>query len=175
VLHSSDIYVLAGLAAFADDGWTFRSLAERLEMPHVSVQRALVRATDANLYLADERRVHLPNLEEFLAHGVRFLAPARLGSVVPGVPAAWAAAPMVGPIRESEGELPPVWPSVLRKVRGQALEPLHPSAVLSAAAFPELGELLAIIDCLRAGDLRIRTVAADAVVRALREPMLRRG
>jgi hypothetical protein len=175
MLHPSDVYVLAGLVSLADDDWTFRSLADKLEVPHASVQRGLARAAEAELFLPGSRGVHLPNFEEFLVHGVRFLAPARLGAVVPGVPAAWAASPMVDLIRESGDALPPVWPAAEGRVRGQALEPLHPSAVVSSAAFPEFGEILAIIDCLRAGDVRVRSVAADAVIRALREPTVRRA
>jgi hypothetical protein len=175
MLHPSDVYVLAGLVAFADDDWTFRSLADKLELPHATVQRGFARGAQANLFLAERRGVHLPNFEEFLVHGVRFLAPASLGSIVPGVPAAWAASPMAELISESADALPPVWPNAQGRVRGQALEPLHPSAMSSSEGFPKLGELLAIIDCLRIGDVRVRSVAADAVARTLRESMVRRA
>jgi hypothetical protein len=165
MLQPSDIYVLCGLAA---DGasWTYRELARQLDVPHPLVQRALKRAQEADLYSSDSRSVHRPNLEEFLLHGVRFVAPAKLGRVGPGVPAAWAAAPVSRRIRES-GDLPPVWPAARGKVRGQALPPLHKSAVSAVEDFARLGELLAIVDSLRAGDVRVRSVAGKMLIEFL--------
>jgi hypothetical protein len=66
-------------------------------------------------------------------------------------------------IRES-GDLPPVWPAADGRVRGQALTPLHDSAVSAVNEFPRLGQLLAIVDSLRAGDPRVRSVAAKMLV-----------
>jgi hypothetical protein len=163
VLQPSDIYVLCGLIAADDPSWTYRELAKRLGVPHAMVQRALQRAQEADLYSSESRSAHRPNLEEFLLHGVRFTAPAKLGSVVPGVPAAWAASPISQRIRES-GDLPPVWPAARGQVRGQALAPLHGSAVGAVEDSPRLGELLAIVDSLRAGDVRVRSVASKMLV-----------
>jgi hypothetical protein len=160
-------YVLCGLLAIDDDPWTYRLLAEWLGLPHPLVQRALHRAEEVELYSSDSRSVHYPNLEEFLLHGVRFVAPAKLGVVVSGVPAAWAAPPVSRVIRES-GDLPPVWPSAHGRVRGQALAPLHDAAVRASEELPQLGELLAIVDSLRAGDVRVRSVAADMLVHKIR-------
>jgi DNA-binding transcriptional MocR family regulator len=167
MLQPSDIYVLCGLLAADDRSWTYRELASQLGVPHPLVQRALQRAEKAELYSSESRSVHRPNMEEFLLHGLRFLAPAKLGGVVPGVPAAWAAPPVSRVIRES-GDLPPVWPTAQGRVRGQALPPLHEAAVEAADKLPRLGELLAIVDSLRAGDVRVRTVAADMLTDTLR-------
>lgn len=166
MLQPTDIYVLCGLAAVDDAPWTYRDLARRLGLPHAMIQRALGRAHEADLYLSESRRVHRLNLEEFLLHGLRFVAPAKLGGVVPGVLAAWAAPPMARRIRDSV-DLPPVWPTAEGGVRGQALSPLHESAVLAVNPFPRLGELLAIVDSLRAGDPRVRSVAGKMLVEFL--------
>ena len=167
MIQPPDIYVLAGLVAGPDNAWTYRELAEALGVPHPLIQRALQRAEGAGLYSSENREVHLPNLEEFLQHGFRFLAPGKLGSVVAGVPAAWAAPPMARLIRESS-ELPPVWPSARGPVRGLALKPLHEAALEASERLPRLGELLSIIDSIRAGDLRIRSVAAKELAKCLR-------
>jgi hypothetical protein len=169
VVSPSDIYVLAGLVARGDDAWTYRDLAKRLDVPLPLVQRALKRAAAANLYRPEAKAVHLPNFEEFLLHAIRFAAPARLGEVVPGVPAAWAASPMSSWIRESGDELPPVWPFAAGKVRGQALPPLHAAAITASLDDRRLGELLSVIDSLRVGDVRVRSVAEDAARTWLRE------
>lgn len=172
MLQPSDIYVLCGLVAAADGSWTYRELAKQLGVPHPLVQRALQRAEEAELYSSDSRSVHRPNLEEFLLHGLRFLAPAKLGRVVPGVPAAWAAPPVSRVIRES-GDLPPVWPSANGRVRGEALPPLHEAAIAAVEDLPRLGELLAIVDSLRAGDVRVRSVAAKMLVELLSRQQVR--
>lgn len=160
-----DIYVLAGLLA-ENRQWSYRSLAERLRVPHPVIQRALARAQDADLYSGDRREVHIPHFEEFAIHALRFIAPAQLGPLVPGVPAAWAAEPMASAIRSSD-EPPPVWPYVSGKVRGQAIEPLHSAAPEAAEDWSGLGEILALLDSLRAGDARVRRVAEEFLERML--------
>jgi hypothetical protein len=161
MVSPSDIYILAGLASQNSPEWTFRAVAERLDVAVPLVQRALERAAGAALYDPTSRRVHRANFDDFLRHAVRFVAPAQLGPVVPGVSAAWAAPPMSRLIHESGDAVPPVWPSAEGRVRGRALEPLHKSAVKAAERELELAELLSVIDSLRAGDVRIRSVAAD--------------
>ena len=168
MVKGSDIYVLSGLLAH-DGEWSFRSLADRLRVPHPVVQRALSRAQEADLYSAQGREVHVPHFEEFALHALRFVAPAQLGALVPGVPAAWAAAPMAGAIRSSGEEPPPVWPYARGRVRGQAIEPLHSAAPEAVEGWPELGEILALLDSLRAGDPRVRGVAEDLLKSLLGE------
>ena len=169
MVKDADIYVLVGLLA-RNEQWSYRSLAERLRVPHPVVQRALARAKEADLYLPDRREVHRPHFEEFAIHALRFVAPAQLGPLVPGVPAAWAAEPMASAIRSSGEEPLPVWPFAKGRVRGQAIEPLHPAAPEAVEDWPELGELLALLDSLRAGDARVRKVAGDLLSEQLRSP-----
>lgn len=124
------------------------------------------RAAEAGLVTDGGRRVHRPNFEELLLHGLRFIAPAKLGPLVTGVPAAWAAPPMNSRIRET-GAPPPVWPFAAGTVRGQELPPLHRAAARAVSSWLALGELLAIVDSLRAGDVRVRSVAAELLPTAL--------
>lgn len=168
MLKDADIYVLAGLLA-QDERWSYRSLAERLRVPHAVVQRALARAKDADLYSAERREVHLPHFEEFALHALRFVVPAQLGALVPGVPAAWAAEPVASAIRSSVGEPPPVWAYARGQVRGQAIEPLHRAAPEAVEGWPELSEILALLDSLRAGDARVRKVGGDLLSRMIRD------
>jgi hypothetical protein len=167
MVKGSDIYVLSGLLANGED-WTYRSLADRLHVPHPVVQRALSRARDADLFSAERRDIHLPHFEEFAIHALRFVVPAQLGPLVPGVPAAWAAEPLASIIRPSGEEPPPVWPSAEGPVRGQAIEPLHAGAPEAVEDWPQLGEILAMLDSLRAGDPRVRKVAEDLLSKSVR-------
>jgi hypothetical protein len=168
MVKKADIYVLSGLLA-SEGGWSYRSLADRLKVPHPVVQRGLARAQEADLYSGDRREVHLPHFEEFAIHALRFIAPAQLGGLVPGVPAAWAAEPMASAIHSSGEDPPPVWPQAQGRVRGQGLEPLHAAAPEAVKDWPELGEILVLVDSLRAGDARVRQVAEDLLAHRLRE------
>lgn len=170
MVKDADIYSLAGILVQSEP-WSYRSLAERLRVPHPVVQRALARAKAADLYSPDRREVHRAHFGEFAIHALRFVAPAQLGPLVPGVPAAWAAEPMAAAIRSSGEEPPPVWPFAQGRVRGQSIEPLHRAAPEAIANWPALGELLSLLDSLRAGDARVRGVAADLLSERLRSPV----
>jgi hypothetical protein len=167
MVSPTDIYVLAGVISNDEESWTLRGLSARLYVDHTLVHRALRRTEIAGLYDASSQRVNLASFEELLIHAARFIAPAPLGALTRGVPAAWAAEPISELIHQAQGEPPPVWPSALGVTRGQALEPLHPAAIQASHDTP-LAALLAILDSLRAGDLRIRKVAATALKDTLR-------
>jgi hypothetical protein len=167
MIGPTDLYVLAGVLSSEEETFTLRGLAGKLHVDHTLVHRALKRAENADLYRESSRQVHLANFEELAIHASRFIAPARLGELTRGVPAAWAAEPISQLIRQAPSEPPPVWPSARGAVRGQALEPLHPAAAQASDDAPLAG-LLAIIDSLRAGDVRVRKIAAVALTDTLR-------
>lgn len=158
MVKEADIYVLSALLAHEGE-WTYRSLAKDLHVPLAVVQRAIARAEEADLYVPHRREVHRAHFEEFAVHALRFVAPARLGPILPGVPAAWAAEPMAKSIFSSGNEPPPVWPHAEGGVRGQAVEPLHSAAPDAVREWSKLGEVLASLDSLRVGDVRVRSVA----------------
>jgi hypothetical protein len=168
VIGPGDIFVVVGVLTGGDARPSLRSLAADLCVDHTLVYRALKRAGDVGLYTPQSGRVHRPNFEELVVHAGRFVAPARLGEVVPGIPAAWAAKPLAARIASGADELPPVWPDPRGRVRGQALKPLHVAAPEAAARAPRLAQMLALVDALRAGDARVRAVAADLLHDGLR-------
>jgi hypothetical protein len=143
-------------------------LANVLHVDHTLVHRALKRAEAAGLYAPISKAVNRADFEELMTHAARFIAPAKLGELTRGVPAAWATEPISGIIHQPDREPPPVWPDARGKVRGQALEPLHPAAVRASRESRALARLLSIIDSLRAGDIRVRKVAANVLHETLR-------
>ena len=163
MLRPSDLYVLAGLAVNDDHNWTLRGLAAQLHIDHTLVHRALERSDAVGLYLPGSHMVNVGELEQLLVHAARFIAPVKLGELVAGVPAAWAAEPIASLVRQSGDDPPPVWPSAAGRVRGQAFEPLHPAAVAAAVASPPLARLLAVIDTLRTREPRLRAVAESGL------------
>jgi hypothetical protein len=172
MLGASDIYVLAGALSDGSPA-TLREFAATLAVDHTLVHRALKRAEAAGLYSTASKQVDRASFEELVVHAARFIVPARLGELTRGVQAAWATEPISTRIRQSSSEPPPVWPDARGEVRGQTLQPLHPAAIPACRENPELRRLLAIIDSIRAGDARVRKVAADALHDELRHTLSR--
>lgn len=150
MLKGQDVVVLLKLLDPAEPT-PVRDLGSRLGFDVAGTHRAIRRLGEAGLYSVERRRVHEPNAEEFLVHAVKFSFPAKLGSEVPGVPTSWAADPLKGELADYPG-LPVVWPYATGKVRGLALEPLHPMVPKAALADPELWQRLALVDALRSND-----------------------
>jgi IclR helix-turn-helix domain len=165
VLKGQDIVLLLQLIGEPEIGTTQR-LADQLGLSAATTHRALHSLTAAGLY--DRRRHRVPEAaaEEFLIHGVKYVFPAKRGSETRGVPAAWAAPPLV--MKLADDSLPPVWPHAAGSRRGIALEPLHAVVPELALRDEQLWERLALVDAIRAGDARIRRLAERALIDRLK-------
>lgn len=168
-MRGNDLLPLLGLLRQTSESpWTVRSLADELHLPPAAVQRSLARLDETPAYDAVRRRVNRSATEELLRHALPFVAPARIGGLTRGVPTAWAA-PALSPRFGAVDELPPVWPASKGKVRGLAVEPLHPAAVDLARSDPWMYEMLALLDGVRVGDARVRGVAQELLHERLME------
>jgi hypothetical protein len=65
-------------------------------------------------------------------------------------------------------DLPPVWPWAEGHTRGMGLEPLYKSVPHAAMRDPSLYELLALVDAIRDGRVRERSLAERDLVQRLR-------
>jgi hypothetical protein len=157
MLKGQDVVLLLRLVGGASGG-SVRALADSVGYDVGGTHRALQRLRQAGLYAPDRGAVPMAAAEEFLVHGVKYVFPAKRGSETRGVPTAWAARPLSGRLAET-AELPPVWPHPTGDTRGIALEPLHPIAPEAALRDVALWERLALVDALRAGDARARSLA----------------
>jgi hypothetical protein len=160
VLRPYDILVLLKLVRIGGLPWTFDSVAHELGLSASAVHRSVDRATESRLFNRKRREVERAALQEVLVHGVRYFFPPVWGGEARGIPTAWAAPPLSGRIAHS-GENPPVWPSPDGKARGLALEPLDPRVPGTVIRDEHLWELLALVDAIRIGGARERSLAAD--------------
>ena len=142
-------------------------LAAAMGLSPATVHRALHRLANAGLYDLRRRRVPEAAAEEFLVHAVKYLFPVVRGSETRGVPAAWAAPPLLSEM--AEDVLSPVWPHPSGDARGIALEPLHPAVPELALGNDDLWQRLALVDAIRAGDARVRRLAEEALVDRIRD------
>jgi len=161
VLRGQDILVLVRMLG-EKPSLTIQRIAEPLGLDGASVHRSLRRLEEAQLILPD-RRAAIPQTDEFLSHGLRYVFPGRFKGESRGVETAWAAAPLRDALSPTNSPIP-VWPHPKGTVRGLALEPLHALAPEAALRDPELHERFALVDALRIGDARIRRIARDELM-----------
>ena len=85
VLRPSDVVVLLqALLEEAEAGWTYAQLGAALGLSTSRVHDSIRRCTRAQLIRGRGRRVSMPNLMEFLLHGVRFAFPGAVGPLGKG-------------------------------------------------------------------------------------------
>jgi hypothetical protein len=155
MLRGQDILVLVRLLDVSD-GATLQQIADSLTVDVASVHRSLKRLEEVQLVLG--RHVAIPQTEEFLFHGLRYVFPARFKGESRGIETAWAAPPLRDLLTHSNSP-PPVWPHANGTVRGIALEPLHPAAPEAALRDQGLHERFALVDALRLPEARVRREA----------------
>ena len=160
-LKPQDVVILLKLVVLGREPWTYQSLAVELSISqseaHAGVRRAVAARLMSDATTAGGRPV-LPALAEFVVHGVRYAYPPRRGALTRGMPTGYAAPPLNKSIVQPD-EPPPVWPYTEGATRGYALEPLYPSVPEAATRDPRLYEILALVDAVRNGRARERTMA----------------
>ena len=160
-LKPQDILFLLKLVTIKEKSWSFNKLAVELGMSPSEVHGSAQRCLAAKLALNQDNVIipHARNLMEFLEHGVQYAFVPDMGSMSRGMPTAHAA-----PAFEFAfpgAELPPVWPDPDGQVSGLAFSPLYKSVPHAARSDAELYELLAAVDCIRAGRAREKKWAID--------------
>jgi biotin operon repressor len=157
ILKPQDVLVLLKLAVREDSGRpSYLDLARSLGMSVSSVHAAMQRTKRLGLLIN-----HQPNrraLLEFLVHGIRYVFGVERGELTRGMPTAYAAPPLSTEIA-SGNEPPPVWPDSEGTVRGETFSPLYKSVTTAARNDPQLYQVLALVDALRAGRARERNLA----------------
>jgi hypothetical protein len=168
MLKGQDMLVLAALVGREGPPATLAKIAAEVGISVSAVHRSIGGLRGAQL-VNESRVVQAAQVDEFLAHSLRYLFPPRMGGEARGIPTAWAAAPLRDQLAEAGG-FPPVWPHPRGEIRGIEFEPLHPSVPDAALRNPELGERLALFDALRLNDARIRGLARRELQERLGAP-----
>lgn len=162
-LKPQDILVLLRLLFWRKDhSWKFKDLAKDLDLSLSEVHQAIRRAQACDLYDFLTRRPKRILLAEFICHGLRYVFPAKPGNLSHGIPTAHSAPPLAEKIVSSPDDQL-VWPSSLDNMAGAAVRPLYKTVPQVAKNFPEIYELLALIDALRVGKARERELAKEEI------------
>lgn len=153
------------------DPYSVRALEESTGISKSEVSGGLRRCQENGLLKAGREtgrpKVNTRGLYEFLAHGVRYVFPAKPGALVRGLPTAHAA-PVLADRLLSAGEHIYVWEDAEGTQLGQCIEPLFRSVPMAARRDPELYALLALVDAIRLGQPREAGLARDLLEQHLR-------
>ena len=165
-LRPHDVCVLLQLALTPEV--PFRELARLVGQSLGEAHNATKRLEISRLYLSHRREVNKPAAIEFLVSGVPYVFPGELGPETRGVPTAHSG-PVLKEIVPSPNVI--VWPSVHGGARGLALIPLCAAAPETVDSNPPLYRWLTIVDALRVGRARERSLARRALEAELGSPM----
>lgn len=165
-MKPQDIVVLLKLIALGRPP-VYAVLASQLFMSSSEVHAAMQRATEAGLLDPVSKMPIREALEEFLLHGLRYVYPPMRGPITKGMPTGYSAPMLSEHSLQSANELPPVWPDSKGTVKGYSLLPLYPSVTKAARHDKMLYKLLALVDALREGQARERTLAAEQLTTLL--------
>ena len=163
-LAPQDVLVLLKLVAIGPRVWSYNELAIELGMSPSQVHSAIKRAITARLALRgnDGITAQTRNLEEFLVHGLKYLCIPKRGELTRGVPTGHGAPPLAKKLIDSQDVIP-VWPHPEGKARGIAFSPIFRSAPEAAMRDSELYQLLVLVDAIRGGRARERSLATGVL------------
>lgn len=134
---------------------TYATLAMALNLSSSEVHAAVGRCLEVGLLRkpsGSARTMPQPvtaALEEFLIHGVKFVWPAKRGSVARGFATATSLDSVARILDVPEPAVPLVWPHPEGSLRGESVAPLYPRVVDACQGDPVLHEWLALLDVLR--------------------------
>ncbi|MEK7271188.1 MAG: hypothetical protein AAB215_09650 [Planctomycetota bacterium] len=170
-LKPQDILLVLKLAALEGKPWTQAGLAMDLGFSQGEVSSGLKRARAARLLVKAQGGIR-PSREaliDFLLHGLPFVFVPERGALTRGIPTA-EAAPVLASRLAPADQPPPVWPDPDGETRGEAFSPLYRSAPRAALRDEKLYALLALVDAVRGGRARARSLAQEELRRRLRAP-----
>ena len=170
-IKPQDLLILLKIVCWRDRQWRSMDLASELGISPAEVSMALERARGVGFLDSEKRRVLKAPLLEFLIHAVKYVFPAEPGPLCRGIATSHSAPPLAKRIISEDSDRY-VWPYDEGDIRGQEISPLYPSAPSAALRDPKLYELLALIDALRVGRARERSLAAQEIESRLSELVL---
>ena len=154
------------------DAYSARRLESSTGVSKSEVNASIKRSIAVGMAKLD-RKSNLPKaniraLLEFLVHGIKYVYPAKPSAIVRGIPTSIAAPVLKGKLMTA-GEYICVWPDVMGREMGQAVEPLYKSVPMAVKKDPRLYGYLALVDAVRIGQSRESAIAAKELEKRLKE------
>lgn len=157
-MRPHDIVILLKIVTYYDKPWLMKDIAYDLSISASEVSESLNRSMIARLISSNKKKLMRQAILEFLQYGIKYVYPQRPGSIGRGIYTAYSALPISNMVHSSE---PIVWSHPRGNVRGQIIDPLHPSVPDACLKDPKLYELLALVDTIRVGKTREQNLAVE--------------
>lgn len=155
-MRPQDVVILLKIAAKGKTSWMMKDLSNELEISASEISESLNRSMLANLIGNDKKTLMKAALLDFLEHGFKYVYPQKPGALVRGMATSHSAEPLKKTLQSEEHY---VWPFAQGNLRGQSIEPLHPSVPNACLKDNVLYKLLALTDALRVGKIREQKLA----------------
>ena len=155
-MRPQDIVILLKILCYGTTSWFSKDLARELNLSPSEISNALNRNAEAGLIDTEKKIVKKQALLEFLVHGIQYVFPERPKEMVRGILTAHS-----HPFFKNKivSEVQYVWPDAESDERGFSVQPLYLGAVVAAKKDDKLYLLLALVDVIRLGKVRERTIA----------------
>ncbi len=150
-MRPQDIVVLLKIITIDGQPWQMSTLASLLFISPSEVSESLNRSRLAGLIDYNKKIVNRNNFMEFLEHGLRYVFPVQLGTMVKGTATAHSHQFMKELIVSDTNY---VWPYHRGDTIGLAIEPFYKNQVDAAKNDVQLYKLLALVDAVRVGKVR---------------------
>ncbi len=153
-----------GANEFIASLYTARKLEVETGISKSQINLSLNRCIEIGL-AKKERKIGIPRanvraLFEFIVFGIKYVFPTKPQEITRGIATAFAA-PVLKEKLMSTGEYVPIWPDAKGNTKGQAVEPLYKSAVHAVRRDPEMYSMLALVDAIRIGRPREKSLAVE--------------
>jgi hypothetical protein len=152
------------LTGYIEKQFSMRALEAGTGISKSQISLSLKRMFDVGLAKYDRKlgvpKTNTKSLLDFIAYGITYVFPAKLGELRRGIATSIAAPVLQGKLM-SAGDLAPVWPHANGNTKGMATEPLHPNVFKAVRYDGLMYAFLALTDAVRIGNPRERNLALD--------------
>lgn len=157
-MRPQDIVILLKIISKGNTPWRHQDLSNELFISQSEISESLNRNQFAGLIGGDKKKVHRQSLLNFIEYGLRYVYPAKPGSMVNGIYTAHSHPFMQ---QQFKSEINYVWPAERGPVRGLSIEPLYKEVVKAVILDENLYKMLALIDVVRVGRMRELQIAFE--------------
>ena len=164
-MRPQDVVILLKIASKKLLPWQMKDLAMELMISSSEVSESINRSVQSGLISVDKKTLIKGAVLEFLNHGLKYVYPQHTGAMVRGIATAHSAQPLKKLIQSNENY---VWSWPEGNVRGQSIQPLHPSVSAACMKDKDLYELLSLTDALRLGKKREQEIAFKLLEKKLK-------
>ncbi|MBI3882973.1 MAG: hypothetical protein HY305_01820 [Sphingobacteriales bacterium] len=150
-MRPQDVAILLKIVSKDTENWQLAEIANSLRISISETSESLNRSRIAGLIDYNKKKINRQNLLEFLEHGVRYVFPQELGTMVRGIPTAHSHISMKN---NFISDIDYVWPDNTGKTIGLKIEPFYPRQVEAVAEDETYYKLLSLVDVIRVGKVR---------------------